>query len=88
MDKTKKKKLIKIFDNKFWIESDPILKNDEVIGWNVSVWMGEKDEVKNNSMETYEDYTPDRMYAEEACFGYFLIEYCGGGIYWVEYPEE
>ena len=38
--------------------------------------------------KTYHDHTLERHDAEEASFGYFLHEYCQGGIFWYEPDEE
>lgn len=71
-------KRIYIFGYKFVITSEPIGKDG---GWAVTVSLGA---IK----EEYVDRIDNRGSAEEACFGYFLIEHCQGGIYWQKPDEE
>ena len=75
-NKDKSTTRIYIFGYKFVITSEPI-KN----GWSVTVSLG-------GIKQRYTDYTEDRTNAEEACFGYFLIEHCQGGIFWQEPSEK
>jgi len=74
----KRTKYIYIFGYKFTITS---VRNTELNFWLVTVSLGKLS-------ESYHDHTEDRASAEEASFGYFLINYCQGGIYWKKPPAE
>jgi hypothetical protein len=70
---SKRTKQIKIFDMIFTINSfrEEDIKNK----WTVIVSY-------NDKHETYHDVVEDRVYAEEAAFGYFLDKHCHGGIFY------
>ena len=88
-DNGKKKKCIKVFGNIFFIESEPKMNGGRLVGWNVTVTYRSGLKDKDDITESYIDYVENRSAAEEACFGYMLIEHCRGGIYWKEsnFPE-
>jgi len=67
---------IYIFGYKFAITSEEIEKGK----YKVIISLGA---IK----EEYTDYVDDRLMAEQACFGYFLIAHCQGGIFW-EKPDK
>jgi hypothetical protein len=70
-------KRIYIFGYKFVIVSRELEKDK----WQVTVSLG-------NISHIYTDYTKERWDAEQACFGFFLVEYCQGGIFWQEPTDE
>jgi len=82
-------KCMKVFDNIFYIESGPKVENEKHVGWTVKITYVSGIKDKEDIVEEYIDYVKSRSAAEEACFGYFLIEHCRGGIYWKEcnFPE-
>lgn len=90
IDNGKNTKCIKVFDNVFFIESIPRMNGDRHVGWDVKVTCRTGGRADTDKTESYTEYTPDRISAEEACFGYFLIEHCSGGIFWkeVNFPEQ
>lgn len=81
-----KQKIIKVFDNSFIITSTPLLTTQKAqLGWTVVISFKRSSEV--TEIESYTEYIKDRIVAEEACLGYFLIKHCRGGIYWGTPPE-
>jgi hypothetical protein len=84
VDNDKNTKCIKVFDNIFFIESEPNMNGERQRGWKVKVTFRSEEKEQKDIVEKYTDYVDSRTAAEEACFGYMLIEHCGGGIYWKE----
>lgn len=84
VDNGKKRKCIKIYDNIFFIESEPKMNGERQVGWYVTITLDTGVKDKDNIVEKYTDYVDSRQAAEEACFGYMLIEHCRGGIFWKE----
>jgi hypothetical protein len=89
VDNGTNKKCIKVFDNIFYIESKPKMNGEKQIGWDVKITFVSGIKDKEDKVEKYADFVASRTAAEEACFGYMLIEHCRGGIFWKEcnFPE-